>query len=207
MSDVAGLAVDDHRRAGRQTPADVVQADDRRYAERPRQDRGVIGAAAGVGGESANARPVELRDHRRRELVGDEHARRVEILQQIARTCPCSSLQVHAQPPGDVVQVALSLVQVGIVDVVEDGRQLVERALHRPLRVDPLIADDDRGAADEHRIVEHQELGVEDRRQVRALELGDAPPDLFELLVATAAAPARARTAHVPRDPARSETG
>ena len=50
--------------------------------------------------------------------------------------------QVHAQPAGDVVQVALALAQVRIVDVVEDRGHLVERALHRPLGVDALLADD-----------------------------------------------------------------
>ena len=35
---------------------------------------------------------------------------------------------------------------------------------------------------DEHRIIEHQQLRVEDRRQVGALELGDASADLLELL-------------------------
>ena len=124
---------------GRDAAADVVQADHRRHAERARQDGGVIRAAAGVGGEAADARPVELRHDRRRQLVGDEHARLIEILQQVARAALLAA-QVHAQAAGHVVQVALALAQVRILDVVEDDGELVEGALHRPLGVDALVA-------------------------------------------------------------------
>ena len=77
--------------------------------------------------------------------------------------------QVHAQPAGDVVQVALALVQIRIVDLVEHGGDFVERALHGPLGVDALLHDDRRGAADEHRVVEHQQLRVEDGGEIGAL--------------------------------------
>jgi hypothetical protein len=50
--------------------------------------------------------------------------------------------QIEAQDDRDVVDVALPLVQIPIVDVVEHRRQLVERALYRPLGVDALVADD-----------------------------------------------------------------
>ena len=131
--DFASLAVDDHRRAGRHPPADVVQADHRRHAERSREDRGVIRAASGVGREPADSRPIELRDDRRRQLVGDEHARRVEILQPIAGAALFVA-QIHAQAAGDVVQVALALVQVRIVDVVEDRGELRRARAAPPIR-------------------------------------------------------------------------
>ena len=67
--------------------------------------------------------------------------------EQVARAALLVA-QVHAQAAGDVVQVALALVQVRILDVVEDCGELVERALHRPLGVDALLADDGRRAAD-----------------------------------------------------------
>jgi hypothetical protein len=48
-------------------------------------------------------------------------------LQQVAGAALLAA-QVHAQPPRDVVQVALALVQVRILDVVEDARARRARA-------------------------------------------------------------------------------
>ena len=58
-----------------------------------------------------------------------------------------SVAQVQAQPAGDIVQIAFPLVQIRIVDVVEHRSQLVEGALHGPLRVDALVAHDDSSPA------------------------------------------------------------
>ena len=89
--------------------------------------------------------------------------------------------QIHAQAAGDVVQVALTLVQVRIVDVVEDRGGFVERALHRPLRVDPLVTNDGGSPSHQNRIVEHQQLRVEDGREIGATCRRDPPADLLEL--------------------------
>ena len=111
-------------------PAGVVQADDRRHFERSREDRGVIGPAAGVGREAADLRPVDLRGERRRQLVGDEHRRLVELAQQIARRRHALP-QVHPQPADQVGDVALALAQVGVGHLVEDRAELVERPAAR----------------------------------------------------------------------------
>ena len=126
--------------------AGVVQADDRRHLERPRQDRGVIRAAAGVGREAADLGPVDLRGERRRQLVGDQHRRLVELAQQLARRRDALA-QVHAQPADEIGDVALPLAQVRVGDLVEDRAELVEHLLHRPLGVDALLADDRRRRA------------------------------------------------------------
>ncbi len=157
----------------------------------------MVRAAARVGGEAANARPVELRHDRWRELVGNEHARRVEILQTIARSTAILS-QVETETPGDVVHVALALVQISVVEIVEDGGQLVERALYRPLGVDPFVADHRRSPADQRRIIEHEQLGVEQGCQVRPFQLGDAMPDLLELLARSL--PRTIQRRQLPRD-------
>jgi hypothetical protein len=146
-----------------------VEADDRGHLERSRQNRGVIGAAAGVRGKAANLGPVDLRSQRRRELVGNEHGRLVHLAQQIAgggHAVP----QVHAQPPHQIGDVAFPLAQVGIGDLVEHRAELLEHLLERPFGIDLLLADERRGAREQHRIVEHQHLRVEERRQ-----LGTAP--------------------------------
>ena len=157
--DVACRAVDRHQRAGRDHRAGVVQPGDRRHADRPRQDCGVIGPAAGVGDERGQPGPVELSDHRRRDLVGDQHQWSVEAVEQVCRIA--RGPQVHAQPADDVGDVALSLAQVGVLDAVEERRDLLERPLQRRLRIQPFLAHDRRRPIDEHGIVQHQELGVE----------------------------------------------
>ena len=61
--------------------------------------------------------------------------------------------------------------QVRIVDVIEHGADLVERALHGPLGIDPFIRERPRRAPDQDRIVEHQQLRVEDGGEVGAARL------------------------------------
>ena len=150
---------------------DVVQADDGRDAERARKDGGMARPAARVGGAAADARPVQLRHHRWREFAGDEHARRVEVLKEIAGSALLVA-KVHTQPAWRYRAGRLfALVQVGVVDVVEHRGDLVQRkALHGPLGVDSLLHDDGGSTPDEHRIVEHQHLRVSDRRQVRSFK-------------------------------------
>ena len=130
---------------------------------------------------------------------------RIEILQQITRAALFAA-QVHAQAAGDIVQIAFALVQVGVLDVVEHRGNLVEGALHGPLGVDALGGDQVGRAADQHRIVEHEELRIEDGREVGAFQLCDPPADLLELLVRAPARAARAPTARARHDRARWET-
>ena len=181
-----------------------MQTDDGRHAKRTREDRRVVRAASRVGRKSLDARPIELRDDRRRQFVGDEHARGVEVLQPVTGAALVVA-KVHPQATGDIVQVAFALVQIRIVNVVEDGGGLVERALHRPFGVDPFVAHDRGRASDQDRIVEHQQLGVEDRRKIGASCRRDPPANLFELSCATVGGPARARRAHAPRRQDRRE--
>ena len=130
---LARRAVDDHQLPGLNERARVVQADDRRHLERSREDGGVIRAAAGVGREAAHLGPVDLRGQRRRQLVGDQHRRLVELAQQIARRRHAVA-QVHPQPADQVGDVALPLAQVRIGDVVEDRAELVRTPAGRPTR-------------------------------------------------------------------------
>src|SRR5262245_7897910 len=71
--------------------------------------------------------------------------------------------------------------QVWVVDAVEDGRGFVECALHGPFGIDALVTDDRRGAPDENRVVEHQQLCIEDSGQIGPARGGDATANLLEL--------------------------
>ena len=54
--------------------------------------------------------------------------------------------------------------------------------MHRPRGVDALAAHDVLGAADQHLVIEHQQLGVEQRRQLAGRALCDAGANVLELL-------------------------
>ena len=120
----------------------------------------MVRPAAGVGDERGEPLPVELRDDRRRELVGDEDQRPLEVLEEVERI-PAGA-QVHAQAADDVADVSLALAQVRVVRLVEERGDLLERALQRRVGVQALGADDVGRALDQHRVVEHQQLGVEE---------------------------------------------
>ena len=82
-------------------------------------------------------RPVDLRGERRRQLVGDEHRRLVELAQQIARRGGAVA-QVHREAADEVGDVALALAQVRVGDLVEHGAEFLEHLLDGPLGVDAL---------------------------------------------------------------------
>ena len=90
-------AVEIDRRAGRDRRRRLGDADHRRDAERARQDRGVRGPAAAFGDEAGGARPVDLRDRRRRELVGDEHPRLRSLRARRCRAIPSAGCRRGAR--------------------------------------------------------------------------------------------------------------
>jgi hypothetical protein len=178
--DLAGFAIHDHGSSGRDSSTHVMQAHDRRHAERARKDGRMVRAASGVGREALDPRPIELGHDRRRQFVGDEHARRVEVLQPVARTSLLVT-EVHPQTAGNILQVALAFVQVRVVDIIEHRGRFIECTLHRPFGIDSFVADDGGRPPDENRIVQHQQLSVEDRGEVRAASRRDPPSNLLEL--------------------------
>ena len=77
------------------------------------------------------------------------------------------------------MKVAFALAQVRVRHVVEYGAQLLQRPLDRPLGVHPLLADECGGAADEHRVLENEQLRVEDGGQLCPAHRGDPGTDLL----------------------------
>ena len=69
----------------------------------------------------------------------------------------------------------------------------MEHLLDGPLGVDTLRPDDLRSARDQHRVVEHEQLRVEKRRQLASSSVGQASRDVNELFARTNAALFKAR--------------
>ncbi len=165
--DFAGRSVERDHLSGRDELGRAAQAHDRGHAERSREDHRVVRRTAEIGDEAAHARPVELRGERRRELVGDDDERRLELVDQVdERIAP--GPQVALQAPADVGEIADALAQPVVALAREHFVELGDGALERPVAVDALGADELVGALGEQRIVEHQELRREDGRLRRA---------------------------------------
>jgi hypothetical protein len=157
-----------------------VQSDNGWNLERPCEDGRVVRAAPGVHREPADASPVDLRGHGRRELVRHEHKRPFYVAQQRVRGYRALP-QVHAKASRNVFHVALPLPQVRVLDRVEHLLDFLERAMHRPLGVDALLADEGQRAAEQQGIIQNQELCLEQWRELRPEAVGDAGRDPFEL--------------------------
>ena len=117
----ARRTVDHHELTGLNHAARVVESHDRRNLERAREDGRVVRAAAGVSGKAAHARPVDLRDERRGQLVRNQHRGLVELAEQVAGSRHARP-KVHFQPAYEVSDVALALAKIRIGDLVEDRR-------------------------------------------------------------------------------------
>ncbi len=190
--DFARAAVDHDELPRPNAAAGIVQTDDRRHFERTRQNRGVVGAAAGIGREPAHFRPVDLRGQRGRQFVGDQDRGLLHLPQQVAGRRDAVP-QVHLEAPHQIGDIDLALPEIRVGHFVEHRAELVKHLLDRPFRVDPLAAHQIRRARHEHRVVEHQQLRVEERRQIRAGPRRNARADLDQLLPGLRPAPLEAR--------------
>ena len=94
----------------------------------------MIRPAALVAHQRGEPMPVELRDQRRRQLVGNEDERAFEFAEQVG--LHFSGAQVAEQPSDDVGDVAAPFAQIRIVGAVEERRDFVERLLQRRFGID-----------------------------------------------------------------------
>ena len=145
----------------------------------------MIRPTAGVRDEPGQTLPIELRDDRRRHVVRDEHQRPLEVPEEVGGIAGLP--QIHRQAADDVRDVALALAQVGVLRLVEECGNVLERALERGFGVQPFAADRVRRAPDQHRVVEHQQLCIEEIGVLDTRGRGDARLDLLDLCAGTCA--------------------
>jgi hypothetical protein len=79
--------------------------------------------------------------------------------------------------------IRIELAQVLVLDAGEHRPELFVGTVHGPGGVDPLLLDDLFRPADKQRIVEHQDLRVEDRRQLAAASLQQTIANILQLLL------------------------
>ena len=174
------LGVDDHELSGPHEPALASwRLTTAGTSRRPREDGGVMRAAAGVGREAADARPVHLRRNRRRQLVGDQHRRLVDFTEQIAgRRHALAEVFMRSRPTRSPTSPVRSRNACGSATssntALNSRRDLFDR---RPFGVDAALADEFGRLGDDHRIVEHEQLSVEEGGNLRAAAAAEARPE------------------------------
>ena len=145
--------------------ARVVQADDRRDAERARHDRGVRGDAADVGDEAAEAVLLEQDHVGGREVV--RHHDQLLLLRQRRLGRPAAAHHLLQHALDRLLHVGLALAQVGVVDLVEAVAQLLHLLHQRPFGVGAAGADQLARHLRQRRVVEDHAVQIQ-----KCLELG-----------------------------------
>ncbi len=89
--------------------------------------------AADVADQAAHPRPVELRRNRRRQLVGDENQRRLELVDEVDERIAAGP-QVALQPSADVREIADALAQPRVAFAREHARAARRSRARAPSR-------------------------------------------------------------------------
>ncbi len=127
----------------------------------------MVRAAPGLERQAENQGRVDLGGNRRRQLVRDQDRRRVEVGQH-ARAARGGGQQVAPEAADDVRHVAAALAQVVVTHFREHVAELVEGAVERPLRVDAIRLDDPARARHQQRVIQHEQLRLEQAGEIGA---------------------------------------
>ncbi len=140
--------------------------DQRRQAERAREDGGVRGWAALRGGQAEHARGVQIGGIRRRQVAGEQDAR---LIGQVGETgAGRGRVELGQHAPADIAQIGRATGQHRVAECGQAGGDLFHRLVPRPrhaMAFDHQLA----GAGDQVGVVEQFGLGLEDGR-VRGAE-------------------------------------
>ncbi len=119
----------------------------------------------GVGHHREDSIPVEFDGLRRGQIARyeDEAPRQSGETRRIR-----GATQVQQDAANDVVQVAPALTNVGVGQLLEEVVKPFRDGTERPLGVDALAPHDVDGPVQKERILEHQEVGIENVRVWKA---------------------------------------
>jgi hypothetical protein len=135
----------------------------------------VGGLRARVGDEGRDLPLVQEGGVGGREVVGDDDGALRRNLVHVGRLPE----QVLDDALADVVHVGAPLLEVLVGLLVEGALDLADRALHGPLRVEPLVADEPLRLEDEHLVLEHHPVHVDDGGVLRRSGGPVGPLDLL----------------------------
>ena len=173
--DRSPVAVDDHLVAGVHASADVGEPEDRGDLACAGKDGGVRRLAAGVCGDPEDELPVQPKGVGRHEVVRDEHGR----LADVGETRAGRVQEVIEDPVARIREFDGPFPKVLVVGLGELGAHLLD-----DLEEDPLHVPASRGEGLLHvllqlRIVEHEELRLEEGSVPTGNELPDLRGRLF----------------------------
>ena len=158
---------------------DAAQPGDGRDAQRPGQDGGVAGAAAGLGDDAGDLELLEQQRLRRQDLRGDEDDR---LVAGEAVRCAVVQGELGHDAADDVADVGHALLEVLVLDLGEEGGVFVEHLVQGGAGVDVALQDARLDLADQGGVAEEQAVAAEDGRLVLADCAADALDDGVELL-------------------------
>ena len=159
--------------------AGVTQADHRGDLHRAGHDGGVRGLAADVRGEAEHQFSVQQRGGRGREIVADDDARFLELA-QVGLIGPAQEIVQHTR--GNIPHVGSPLAEILVVHRAERGGVFLGDLLESGLRVDPLFVDHAGDLVNQRRVLQHQQVRVEDAGVLGAHGLAHLALDLEDLL-------------------------
>ncbi len=159
-------------------------AEHRRNAQRAQHDRGMAIGPALLGRHPGDAGRFQQRGIGRRQFLGDQDA----ALRQVLEAAEGRRGQVADQPAADVADLVGAAGQPGLVVVLggeDDGADLLRLLQHGGLGADQAGLDALARAADQPRIAQHHQMGIEQRLDLLLRLLGqhaDARLELGHLL-------------------------
>ena len=161
----SGVAIDDQPVVLRNQRGRVGHADRGRDVEAARNDRGMRILTAKVGNKTAECAIAELQHVGRRDVMRDhDHmdARLTAVARRQRGGAAGKDLQ-HAL--ADLLNVGLTLAQVGVLDLVELCRQFVDLRDQCPFGVVVAGANDIERHVGDHRIRQDQRMHVDERAE------------------------------------------
>ena len=187
----AGIAVDDHPVVLLDQLAGAARADHRRNVHAARDDGGVRGTAAHVGGKAGKQTLLELQHVGRRNVVRHQHQRHIErvVEQQVLLRLPAAAagprralagrlqrrgraFHVAQDALDDLLQVGFALAQIGVLHLVELTRNQFVLRGQRPFGVVVALGDPVLDAADQHFVLQQHQVHVEQRGDFMRRVLG-----------------------------------
>ena len=173
--------VDDEHIVLAHIAARLVQGHDTRDPEAARQDRGVRGGPAVLGHEGRD--PVVLHDHGvgRGQIVGDDDVSGEPAVGDLVAQGPLV-LEDALDAVDHVVHVVLAGAEVGVVHLLEYRDQGVALQPQGPFGVATALADEARRLLAQRRVFQHQDVGIDEGRDVGGRAPRDVPADGAQLL-------------------------
>ena len=179
----AGIPVQDAGIEGVEIEDGVLESHDGGNAERTGEDRGVGVGAALLGGEPEHIVPVHGRGGRGSQVVGDEDVLVIGLLDHILLAFGC---EVAQDALADILDIGSPVAQEGIRNAAHGLELVLHHRVEAVLGILPPLLDRLGNAIQDNRVLEDEEVGLEDAALFVSGERLHVRAEAVELLVGAA---------------------